>query len=71
MKIKVWGCHGSLPTPSRNTIRYGDNTTCLEVRLDDGTLIVIDAGSGFSCQSIFDIHPIISQKGRVEISPNL
>ena len=46
MKIKVWGCRGSLPTPGKNTIRYGGNTTCLEVRLDDGTLIVIDAGSG-------------------------
>jgi phosphoribosyl 1,2-cyclic phosphodiesterase len=46
MKITVWGCRGSLPAPGEETIRYGGNTTCLEVRLDDGTLIIIDAGSG-------------------------
>lgn len=46
MKITVWGCRGSLPTPGRNTVRYGGNTTCLEVRLNDNTLIIIDAGSG-------------------------
>ena len=46
MQIKVWGCRGSLPTPGQHTVRYGGNTTCLEVRLSDGALIVIDAGSG-------------------------
>ncbi len=46
MKIKVWGCRGSLPTPGGRTIKYGGNTTCLEVRLNDDTLIIIDAGSG-------------------------
>jgi phosphoribosyl 1,2-cyclic phosphodiesterase len=46
MRIKVWGCRGSLPTPGRDTVRYGGNTTCLEIRLNDGTLIIADAGSG-------------------------
>lgn len=46
MKIRVWGCRGSISTPGRNTLRYGGNTTCVEVRLNDNTLIVIDAGSG-------------------------
>lgn len=46
MKIRIWGCRGSLPTPGLDTARYGGNTTCVEVRLNDGTLIVIDAGSG-------------------------
>lgn len=46
MNIKVWGCRGSLPTPSEKTIRYGGNTTCLEIRLNDNTPIIIDAGSG-------------------------
>lgn len=46
MKIRVWGCRGSLPTPGPETVRYGGNTTCLEVRLSDNTLLVIDAGSG-------------------------
>ncbi len=46
MKISVWGCRGSLPSPGPDTIKYGGNTTCIEVRLEDGTLIIIDAGSG-------------------------
>ncbi len=47
MKIKIWGSRGSLPTPGSTTLRYGGNTTCIEIRLTDGTLIIIDAGSGF------------------------
>ncbi len=46
MNITVWGCRGSLPTPGEGTARYGGNTTCLEIRLDDDTLLVVDAGSG-------------------------
>ena len=46
MKIKIWGCRGSLPTPGMNTIRYGGNTTCIEIDLDDGTMVIVDAGSG-------------------------
>ena len=46
MNITVWGCRGSLPTPDPRTVKYGGNTTCLELRLADGTLIVVDAGSG-------------------------
>ncbi len=46
MKITVWGCRGSLPTPGRDTVKYGGNTTCIEVRLDDNSVIILDAGSG-------------------------
>jgi len=46
MKIKFWGVRGSTPTPERRNSRYGGNTTCLEVRLANGTLIVLDCGSG-------------------------
>lgn len=46
MKVKIWGCRGSLPAPGPETVRYGGNTSCLEVRLDDGTLVVFDAGTG-------------------------
>ncbi|HEY4221865.1 MAG TPA: MBL fold metallo-hydrolase [Myxococcota bacterium] len=37
---------GSVPTPGPSTQRYGGNTVCVEVRLLDGTLIVLDAGTG-------------------------
>ncbi len=46
MRIRVWGTRGSLTTPGRETVRYGGYTTCIEVRLADGTLVVIDSGSG-------------------------
>ena len=46
MRVRVWGCRGSLASPGPETIRYGGNTACVEVRLDDGTLIILDAGTG-------------------------
>ena len=46
MKIKIWGCRGSLPTPGKQTLRYGGNTTCVEVRTQDDRVIILDAGSG-------------------------
>lgn len=47
MRIKFWGVRGSIATPERRNSNYGGNTTCVEVRLDDGTLIVLDCGTGF------------------------
>jgi len=46
MKIKLWGTRGSSPSTGQNMLRYGGNTTCLEVRTDDGDIIIIDAGTG-------------------------
>ena len=43
--VRFWGVRGSIPTPGKDTVRYGGNTTCLELRIQD-ELIVIDAGSG-------------------------
>ena len=46
MKAIVWGCRGSLATPGPDTIASGGNTSCLEVRLADDSLLVLDAGTG-------------------------
>ncbi len=46
MKIKFWGTRGSIPTPGRETVRYGGNTPCVEVRVKDNNLIILDAGTG-------------------------
>ncbi len=46
MKIKFWGVRGSTPTPEHRNSRYGGNTSCLEVRLESGALIILDCGSG-------------------------
>jgi len=45
MDAKIWGCRGSLATPGPETLRYGGNTSCLEVRVD-GAVLVFDAGTG-------------------------
>lgn len=46
MKVCVWGCRGSIAAPGPDSVRYGGNTACVEVRLADGDLIVLDAGTG-------------------------
>ncbi len=46
VRLKFWGVRGSTPTPERRNSRYGGNTACLEVRLSDGTIIILDCGSG-------------------------
>lgn len=46
MKVRFWGVRGSIPSPGPQTQRYGGNTTCIEVRGDDGTLVILDAGTG-------------------------
>jgi len=46
MKIRFWGVRGSIASPGPKTVRYGGNTTCIEVRTDDNELIILDAGTG-------------------------
>ena len=46
MRIKFWGTRGSIPTPGPRTVRYGGNTSCVEVRTSDGTLFILDCGTG-------------------------
>ena len=46
MKVTCWGTRGSIATPGPETARYGGNTTCVEVLLDNGNCLVFDAGTG-------------------------
>jgi len=46
MRVTLWGTRGSLATPGNETVRYGGNTSCVEVRGSDGTLLILDAGTG-------------------------
>jgi len=43
--VRCWGTRGSIPSPGPTTVRYGGNTTCLEVR-HAGSRLIFDAGSG-------------------------
>jgi CheY-like chemotaxis protein len=44
--VRFWGTRGSLAKPGPTTLRYGGNTSCVEFRTADGTLIVLDCGTG-------------------------
>jgi len=46
MKVKFWGVRGSIPVPGAATVRYGGNTSCVEVVSASGTQIAFDAGTG-------------------------
>jgi CheY-like chemotaxis protein len=46
MNVRFWGTRGSLAKPGPTTLRYGGNTSCVELRSADGTLVVLDCGTG-------------------------
>jgi len=46
VRVRFWGTRGSIAKPGPGTARYGGNTSCVELRSDRGTLIVIDCGTG-------------------------
>ena len=46
MKIRVWGARGSVPAPGPEMVRYGGNTSCVELTFDDGNKLILDAGTG-------------------------
>jgi phosphoribosyl 1,2-cyclic phosphodiesterase/CheY-like chemotaxis protein len=46
MRIKFWGTRGSIAKPGPDTVRYGGNTSCVEIRSSRGSLIIIDCGTG-------------------------
>jgi phosphoribosyl 1,2-cyclic phosphodiesterase len=46
MHVRIWGCRGSVAAPGADTVRYGGNTSCVEVRLASGHVLVLDAGTG-------------------------
>ena len=46
MQITFWGVRGSMPTPHPRTLKYGGNTSCVEVRTPAGHTIILDCGTG-------------------------
>ena len=45
MKVKFWGVHGSIPVPGPQTLKYGGNTSCVELN-SEGKTIIFDSGTG-------------------------
>jgi phosphoribosyl 1,2-cyclic phosphodiesterase len=46
MRLKVWGARGSVPAPGPHMNRYGGNTSCVQVTLASGEVLILDAGTG-------------------------
>jgi phosphoribosyl 1,2-cyclic phosphodiesterase len=45
LSVRFWGVRGSMPCPGPDTVLFGGNTACLEIRAED-RLIIIDSGTG-------------------------
>lgn len=61
MHVTFYGVRGSVPAPGPQTARYGGNTSCVEVRLADGTTLALDAGTGLRA-----LGNTLVQEGRAE-----
>jgi ribonuclease BN (tRNA processing enzyme) len=46
MRVRFWGVRGSMPIPGASTVRYGGNTSCVDIFTSDQQVIIIDAGTG-------------------------
>ena len=44
--IKFWGVRGSNPTPDKDKVEFGGDTSCVEIRTSNNDLIILDMGSG-------------------------
>ena len=43
--VRFWGVRGSIPCPGPRTVKFGGNTSCLEIRADK-RLVIVDSGTG-------------------------
>ncbi len=68
MRIRMRGCRGSTPVPGTSTVRYGGNTTCIEVTTDAGDKLIFDAGTGIR-QTGLDLMASLPVHCAVFISP--
>lgn len=46
VRLKFWGVRGSTPTPQIENLKFGGNTSCLEIRTAENECVIFDAGSG-------------------------
>ncbi|MGH7863242.1 MAG: MBL fold metallo-hydrolase [Candidatus Dormibacteraceae bacterium] len=63
MKIRFWGTRGTRPTPGPKTLRYGGNTSCVEVRAQGGGLVIMDSGTG-----IAELGSLLLAEGVTEVT---
>ena len=46
MRVRFWGTRGSIATPGPDTVRFGGNTSCVQVTTDAGASFILDCGTG-------------------------
>ena len=46
MRVRFWGVRGSTPTPQKENMGYGGNTSCIEIRTDNNEIMIFDGGTG-------------------------
>lgn len=63
MNVTLWGTRGSLASPGPETLRYGGNTSCVEVRAGDGSVLVLDGGTGIRRLGT----ALLGEQGRVDV----
>jgi len=67
MEIKCWGSRGSIPVSGKHHVKYGGDTTCIEITAKSGETIIIDGGTGIRRlgndllnREIFDYHIVFT-----------
>lgn len=65
-KIKFWGVRGSYPTPGSHTIKYGGNTSCVEINAG-GKTIILDAGTGIIPLGREIVKKAMQEKREIEL----
>lgn len=68
MLVRFWGTRGSIATPGPATLRYGGNTSCVEVTSDAGDIILVDAGTGAAAFGHVLVEQGRAQRGHILIS---
>jgi phosphoribosyl 1,2-cyclic phosphodiesterase len=67
MQLRLWGVRGSVPVPGSAAAGFGGNTACVQVSADDGSELVLDAGTGIrelsatiAAERVRHIHILLS-----------
>jgi phosphoribosyl 1,2-cyclic phosphodiesterase len=63
VRVTLWGTRGSLAAPGPETVRYGGNTACVEVRGKRNALLVLDAGTGIQRLGVM----VRGGRGRIDL----
>ena len=57
MQVRFWGTRGSIATPGPDTIRFGGNTSCVEVTTNAGACFILDCGTGARIVQVDEMRP--------------